>query len=83
VLREALVNARRHSNSRRVEVDLCRSRNRMRLSVADDGRGFDWASVREGVGFSAMRERIRSVSGRLEIDSKPGTGTRVNVEVPL
>jgi signal transduction histidine kinase len=30
-----------------------------------------------------MRERIRSVSGRLEIDSKPGTGTRVNVEVPL
>jgi two-component system NarL family sensor kinase len=49
VLREALVNVRRHSNARRVEVDLCRSRDKMRLSVADNGRGFDWASVREGV----------------------------------
>ena len=83
VLREALVNVRRHSNARRVEIDLCRSRDRMRLSVVDDGRGFDWASVREGVGLSAMRERVRSVSGRLEIDSRPGTGTRVKVEVPL
>jgi PAS domain S-box-containing protein len=83
VLREALVNVRRHSNARRVEVDLCRSQDRMRLSVADDGRGFDWASVREGVGLSAMRERIRSVSGSLEIDSRLGIGTRVNVEVPL
>jgi signal transduction histidine kinase len=83
VVREALVNVRRLSNARRVEVDLCRSRDRMRLSVADNGRGFDWASVREGVGLSAMRERVRSVSGRLEIDSRPGIGTRVNVEVPL
>jgi signal transduction histidine kinase len=83
VLREALVNVRRHSNARRVEVDLCRSRDKMRLSVADNGRGFDWASVREGVGLSAMRERVRSVSGRLEIDTGPGIGTRVNIEVPL
>jgi PAS domain S-box-containing protein len=83
VLREALVNVRRHSNARRVEVDLCRSQDRMRLSVADDGRGFDLASVREGVGLSAMRERVRVVSGGLEIDSRPGIGTRVNVEVPL
>jgi signal transduction histidine kinase len=83
VLREALVNVRRHSNARRVEVDLCRSRDKMRLSVADNGRGFDWASVREGVGLSAMRERVRSVSGRLEIDTGPGIGTKVNIEVPL
>jgi signal transduction histidine kinase len=83
VLREALVNVRRHSNARRVEVDLCRSRDKMRLSVADNGRGFDWTSVREGVGLSAMRERVRSVSGRLEIDTGPGIGTRVNIEVPL
>jgi PAS domain S-box-containing protein len=83
VLREALVNVRSHSDARRVEVTLCRSRDRMRASVADDGRGFNRTSVREGVGLSAMRERARSVGGRLEIESRPGNGTRVNVEVPL
>jgi signal transduction histidine kinase len=35
------------------------------------------------VGLSAMRERVRSVSGRLEIDTGPGIGTKVNIEVPL
>lgn len=83
VLREALVNVRRHSDARRVEVALCKKRNRMRASVEDDGRGFDPASVREGVGLSAMRERARSVGGRLRIDSRPGNGTRLDVEVPL
>ena len=83
VLRESLVNVRRHSDARRVEVALCRSRDRMRVSVADDGRGFDRTSVREGVGFSAMRERARSVGGRLAIESRPGNGTTVNLEVPL
>ncbi len=83
VLQEALVNARRHSGARRVEVILSRRRHLARAEVADDGGGFDPASVREGVGISGMRERASALGGRLKIESAPGRGTSVKVEVPL
>ncbi len=83
VLQEALANVRRHSAARRVEVILCAQRRRMRAEVADDGRGFDPASVREGLGISGMRERASALGGRLEIESEPGKGTSVGVEIPL
>jgi signal transduction histidine kinase len=83
VLREALVNVRRHSDARRVEVVLVKDRNRVKAEVADNGRGFDPASVREGVGLSGMRERALELGGELEVESEPGGGTRVMVEVPL
>jgi PAS domain S-box-containing protein len=83
VLQEALVNARRHSGALRVEVILSAQRRRMRTEVADDGRGFDPASVREGLGISGMRERTSALGGSLEIRSEPGRGTSVEVEIPL
>jgi PAS domain S-box-containing protein len=83
VLQEALVNARRHSAARRVEVSLSRRRRRVRAEVADDGKGFDPASVREGLGISGMRERALALGGKLEIESAPGKGTSVTVEAPL
>jgi PAS domain S-box-containing protein len=83
VLQEALVNARRHSAARGVEVILSAERRGVRAEVADDGRGFDPASVREGLGISGMRERASALGGRLEIESEPGKGTSVKVEVPL
>jgi signal transduction histidine kinase len=51
--------------------------------VSDNGRGFDMASVRAGVGLSAMRERIEGVGGTLAIYGRPGEGTRVVVSIPL
>ena len=83
VLQEALVNARRHSAARRVEVILSTERRVVQAEVADDGRGFDPASVQEGLGISGMRERASALGGRLEIESAPGEGTSVKVEAPL
>ena len=83
VLQEALVNARRHSGARHVEVILSRRQHMVRAEVADDGGGFDPASVRKGVGISGMRERASALGGRLEIESAPGRGTSVKVEIPL
>jgi signal transduction histidine kinase len=83
VLQEALVNARRHSDARRVEVILSTERRGVRAEVADDGRGFDPASVREGLGISGMRERALALGGKLEIESAPGRGASVKVEAPL
>jgi signal transduction histidine kinase len=59
----------------------------LRLSVADDGRGFDASRVRPptrqgGWGLMIMRERAESAGGRLHVESAPGNGTCVVVEVP-
>ena len=83
VLQEALINARRHSGARNVEVKLRTGDQEMLAEVADDGRGFDPALVWAGVGLSAMRERIEGLGGKIEFSSRPSEGTRVEVRVPL
>ncbi len=83
VLQEALVNARRHSGAGNVEVRLRARDEALVAEVADDGRGFDTASTRAGVGLSAMRERVEGLGGTFEVESQPGGGTSVRVTVPL
>ncbi len=83
VLQEALVNARRHSGARNVEVRLRMEGEALVAVVSDDGKGFDPASTRAGVGLSAMRERVEGMGGKIEVKGPPGEGTRVTVRVPL
>jgi signal transduction histidine kinase len=83
VLQEALVNARRHSGAGNVEVRLRAEGGTLVAEVADDGRGFDTASTRAGVGLSAMRERVEGLGGAFEAESQAGEGTKVRVTVPL
>ena len=80
VTREAIGNAVRHSGAGSVEVRLQMMNNRVRLQVADDGHGFDTATIRRGaVGVASMRWRARANGGTLEIESHPGAGTVVTV----
>jgi PAS domain S-box-containing protein len=83
VIQEALANARRHSGATAVEVRLRIGGRNLLAAVTDDGRGFDAGSVRSGVGLSAMRERAEALGGDIEVESRPGEGTRVTVRVPL
>jgi signal transduction histidine kinase len=54
------------------------------LVVEDDGRGFSPVqSTSGGFGLVGIRERVTSVQGALDIDSKPGAGTRLSIEIPL
>jgi len=85
VAQEAVSNALRHGRPAHVRVELRQGPDEVRLAVTDDGRGFDARSPareREGLGTFTMRERVALVHGQLEIDSRPGAGTRVFVRVP-
>jgi signal transduction histidine kinase len=82
VLQEALINARRHSGARNVEVKLRGEGEEILAEVIDDGRGFDEEAIQTGVGLSAMRERVEGLGGEIRIESRPGEGTRVRVRVP-
>ena len=83
VLQEALTNARRHSGARSVEVRLGTEDGAVLAAVIDDGRGFDPASPRAGVGLSTMRERVEALGGEIEVQSQLGKGTKVALRVPL
>jgi len=84
VAQEAVHNALRHARPQQVDVRLAGGNGRVVLEVVDDGQGFDTAAA-EGarrLGLASMRERARSVGGRLSVTSRPGAGTTVRLEVP-
>ena len=84
IVQEAIANVRRHSGSDRAEVRLSRASDRIHIEIRDWGQGFDPARVEEQrLGLQGIRERARLLGGRGEIDSAPGEGTRVFVELPL
>jgi signal transduction histidine kinase len=53
----------------------------MRLGVEDDGSGFDEEQPRSGFGLTTMRDRAEALGGKLNIDSRRGAGTRVELEL--
>jgi PAS domain S-box-containing protein len=81
VVREALINARRHSGAHKINVDVRASKARLSVEVSDDGRGFD--VVTEGTGMIGMRERAAVIGGELLIRSTLGRGTRVRLAIDL
>lgn len=85
IAQESLRNCVKHSGARRARVMLEGAGGGIRLSVSDDGCGFDTGSgaLERGLGFTSMRERVRLVGGRLQIYSRPARGTRVEIWVPL
>ena len=85
IAQEALGNAAKHSEAKRVEVRLTRVDGRVRLSVSDDGHGCDPNQIGKsgGLGVINMRERVLQLNGTFKFDSEPGGGTRVTVTVPF
>lgn len=87
-LRELVLNVAKHARARRCAVSFDREGDEVRLEVDDDGVGFrPRAGARQevggGFGLFSIREQLRRLGGRIEIDSQPGAGTRVRLWVPL
>ncbi|MCW2913322.1 MAG: Histidine kinase [Actinomycetia bacterium] len=89
IAQEGLYNALRHAHAGSIEVRLRTEGPCVILEIADDGTGFDApvlqngsAATRDGLGLTSMRDRAVSAGGSLTIDSSPGTGTVMRVEVP-
>ncbi len=83
-IQELLDNAVRHSGATTIKVQITLSDDTFRVSVDDDGKGFDVSAVGQGnsLGLKLMRERIEMLGGKFEIDSVIGKGTRVSFELP-
>ena len=84
VAQEALTNVRRHAHATEVAITLNVTRGRVRLTIRDNGKGFDPAAVAaECQGLLGMRERARLLGGRLRITSRPNAGAILLLEAPL
>ena len=84
VVQEALVNAAKHSEAVEVLVQLKADRAGLVLTITDDGVGFDVrAKWGKGLGLISMRERVEAAGGRLSVRATPGSGTHLEISVPL
>jgi len=80
---EALNNVVKHAHASRVRVYLVQSGKVVRLQLEDDGQGFDPQAITGGLGLKTMQERAAALKGQLEIESRPGQGTQVVLELNL
>jgi signal transduction histidine kinase len=78
---EAVANAAEHSGAEVLRIYLERADAGMRLGVEDDGSGFDEQQPRNGFGLVTMKDRAEALGGKLRIDSRRGSGTRVELEL--
>jgi signal transduction histidine kinase len=84
ITQEALTNVVKHADAKIVHITFSRQERSVVLTIDDDGCGFTRAQVPgDGFGLVGMRERTASVNGALDIESRPGTGTRLTVEIPI
>lgn len=83
-VQETVANVRKHAaGATRVDIVLRYGPDAVRLTVRDDGAGFDAERQREGHGLPGMRSRVREIGGEAAVDSRPGYGTTVAITVPL
>ena len=82
VVQEALQNSTVHAQARHARVSLKEDSNQCILSITDDGVGFDPKRQR-GMGLLGMQERVTQLGGRFAVESSPGNGTAIRVELPL
>jgi len=89
VAQEAITNIAKHSGAETVLIQCLERDNRISIEIEDDGKGFAPESLpppaarERGLGLLGMRERVELFGGTLEIDSAPGSGTRIAVTVPV
>src|SRR5437899_1535816 len=88
VVQEALNNVSKHARATRVQIRVWRTDKLIRCSVSDDGRGFEAASMlsgpdRRGLGLLGIYERLNALGGAVEIDSAPGRGTALQIQIPM
>jgi signal transduction histidine kinase len=81
VASEALTNAAKHAEASRVQIDLRVDEETLHLSVTDDGMG--GAELGRGSGLIGLKDRVEALGGRIDLASPPGSGTRLDVEIPL
>lgn len=80
IIQEAILNINKYSNAENCDIKIQRKEgNLLKVSITDDGDGFDIKNKKNGIGLNNMRERANSLNSKLKIESKIGKGTKIEV----
>jgi len=85
IVQEALTNAIRHAQAKQVSIEILRSAGEVTLVISDDGVGIDRQALKGALshGILGMRQRVRALAGEFRIAGRPGSGTTIEVRLPL
>lgn len=83
VVQECLTNISKHASANMVKITLVNDNKKILLTVADDGVGFEKNFSSNRLGLIGIRERVKSLSGQLEIESAPGKGVVITIKIPV
>ena len=82
IIQEQMNIIARHAEARFVRISLDHESGYIAVHISDDGKGFNPLTVKEGLGFANMRNRVSVYKGKIEVDTAPGQGCRVLVRIP-
>ena len=86
IIKETLNNIRKHAGATTVIIKIKTTKNGLQFIVKDDGNGFDVCAAGkktpQGLGLGIMKDRAREIGGKIDIESAPGKGTKVIVNIP-
>jgi signal transduction histidine kinase len=83
VVQEGVTNIQKHADASQVQLKGWSVGDRLLIELTDNGKGFNPAQLSQGFGLRGMHERVQILGGTLQIQTEPGQGTRLLVEVPL
>lgn len=87
IIRECLQNTLKHASASRVKVEIKKDKGHYQIKVKDNGVGFVSRGTKvksdEGIGLKLMREWVKSLNGRLDINSQPGKGAEISIAIPI
>ncbi|MEY8779954.1 ATP-binding protein [Allomuricauda sp. XS_ASV26] len=82
IVQESLKNCVKHAKSQNVSISFQSTNGKLKLTITDDGVGFDPSRKKKGIGLRNIVSRVKKVKGVLDIDSRPGKGTSISVTMP-
>jgi signal transduction histidine kinase len=83
ILQEQLKNILNYAKATLIEVDLLIYNDKLKMKVSDNGIGFNVDTIKGGIGIANMKRRTELLSGKFEIDSSPGNGSKIIIDIPL
>jgi signal transduction histidine kinase len=83
IIQEALHNISKYAQAKNVSLIMLKSTRGMAITISDDGKGFDAALVKTGIGLKNMKNRIEALGGQFGIQSQTNIGTKINFTIPI
>jgi signal transduction histidine kinase len=82
-MQEQVKNIAKYAEASKIEVSLTRSGSTISMRIFDNGKGFDVKTAKKGIGLSNIKKRAESLSGKFILNSAPGKGCEIIVEIPV